>query len=153
MTRYVRFAGLLFSGLFAGFLTGVLVLELSLRKFDATAYTQVRLVELDSLDTLATVTLIPALLTTALLVYLTRKTNARGLTVAAFALLLFVFGLTLVVNLPINSDQLGWSVSAPPADWTDTRDRWQIAHAARTAAGVLAFAGLAVAALMPARRA
>jgi len=151
MTKYARFASLLFTGLFAGFLVGVLVLEASLRSFDGTVYTQVRLVELDSLDKLAVATLLPALVTTAVLVYRTFRTNARSLTIAALVLLVFVFGLTLVVNLPINSDQLGWSVQSPPAGWADVRDRWQIAHAVRTAAGVLAFAILAVAAPIPVR--
>jgi uncharacterized membrane protein len=151
MTKFARFASLLFAGLFAGFLTGVLVLELSLRSFDSTVYTQVRLVELDSLDKLAVATLLPALIATAVLVYRTFRTNTRWLTVAALALLIFIFRLTLMVNLPINSDQLGWNPQSPPADWTNVRDRWQIAHAVRTTAAVLAFAVLALAAPLPTR--
>ncbi|MFI6170726.1 anthrone oxygenase family protein [Nocardia sp. NPDC051052] len=152
MTKYVRLVSLVFTGLFAGFLTGVLVLELSLRDFDAAVYTQVRLVELDSLDKLAVVTLLPSLLATAVLVYQAFGTNSRYLTVAALALLVFVFVLTLIVNLPINSDQLQWSPTTPPHDWADVRDRWQIAHAARTAAAVLAFGLLACAAVLPSRK-
>lgn len=151
MTKYVRFVGLLFAGLFAGFLVGVLVLELSLRNFDGSIYTQVRLVELDSLDKLAVITLLPALVTTAVLVYRTFRTNTRWLTVAALALLVFVFGLTIVVNLPINADQSEWHVQSPPADWSDVRDRWQIAHAVRTAAAVVAFGFLALTAVLPSR--
>jgi uncharacterized membrane protein len=151
MTKYARFASLVFAGLFAGFLTGVLVLELSLRSFDSTVYTQVRLVELDSLDKLAVATLLPALIATAVLVYRTFQTNTRWLTVAALALLVFIFGLTLIVNLPINSDQLGWNAQSPPSDWADVRDRWQIAHTVRTVAAVLALAVLALAAPMPTR--
>jgi uncharacterized membrane protein len=151
MTRYARLASLVFAGLFAGFLTGVLVLEYSLRSFDGTVYTQVRLVELDSLDKLAVATLLPALVATAVLVYRSFRTNTRWLTVAALALLLLVFGLTLAVNLPINADQLHWNVQSPPADWTHLRDRWQIAHAVRTVAAVLAFVVLAVAAPLPTR--
>ncbi|WP_327742946.1 DUF1772 domain-containing protein [Streptomyces europaeiscabiei] len=149
MTKYTRFVSLVFAGLFAGFLTSVLVLELSLRDFDSIVYTQVRLVELDSLDKLAVATLLPALIATAVLVHQTYRTNTRWLTVAALALLVFVFGLTLIVNLPINSDQLHWNAQAPPSNWTDIRDRWQIAHAARTMAAVLAFAVLALAAPLP----
>ncbi|GAA4736851.1 MaoC family dehydratase [Phytohabitans rumicis] len=115
MTTYARFASLLFAGLLAGFLTAVLVLELSLRGFDGTVYTQVRLVELDSLDKLAVATLLPALIATAVLVYRTFRTNTRWLAVAALALLVFVVGLTLVVNLPINSDQLDWNAQSPPS--------------------------------------
>ncbi|MFD0364775.1 anthrone oxygenase family protein [Nocardia sp. GCM10030253] len=151
MTKYVRFASLVFAGLFAGFLTGVLVLELSLRSFDGAVYTQVRLVELDSLDKLAVVTLLPALLTTAVLAYRAFRTNTRWLTVAALGLLVFVFGLTIVVNLPINADQLEWNVQSPPIDWSDVRNRWQLAHAVRTAAAVLAFGFLALAAVLPIR--
>jgi uncharacterized membrane protein len=138
-----RFISLVFAGLFAGFLTGVLVLELSLRNFDSVVYTQVRLVELDSLDKLATATLLPALIATAVLVYRGFATNRRWLNVAALILLVFVFGLTLVVNLPINADQLHWNTQSPPPDWTDVRDRWQIAHALRTIAAIVAFAVLA----------
>ncbi|MFI6044171.1 anthrone oxygenase family protein [Nocardia sp. NPDC051321] len=152
MTKYVRFVSLVFTGLFAGFLTGVLVLELSLRNFDAAVYTQVRLVELDSLDKLAVVTLLPALLATAVLVYQAFGTNGRYLTVAALALLVFVFVLTLIVNLPINSDQLQWSPTNPPNDWANVRNRWQIAHAARTVAAVLAFSLLSCATVLPSKK-
>ncbi|WP_207946544.1 DUF1772 domain-containing protein [Actinomadura sp. 7K507] len=151
MTTYARFISLVFAGLFAGFLTGVLVLELSLRSFDSTVYTHVRLVELDALDKLAAATLLPALITTAVLAYRTFRTNTRWLTVTALALLVVTFGLTLVVSVPINSDQLDWNPQSPPADWADTRDRWQIAHAVRTTAAVIAFAALAFAALLPTR--
>lgn len=150
MTTYARLASLVFAGLFAGFLTGVLALEYSLRSFDGTVYTQVRLVELDSLDKLAVATLLPALVATAVLVHRSFRTNTRWMAVAALALLLLVFGLTLAVNLPINADQLHWNVQSPPPDWTHLRDRWQIAHAARTVAAVLAFAVLALAASLPA---
>ena len=53
------FAGLLFGGLFAGFLLAVLILEASLRRFPVSVYTQVRQVELAHLDDLATVLLDP----------------------------------------------------------------------------------------------
>ncbi|MFI6279822.1 anthrone oxygenase family protein [Streptomyces sp. NPDC050988] len=152
MTTYARLTSLVFAGLFAGFLTSVLVLELSLRSFDSSVYTQVRLVELDSLDKLAVATLLPALIATAVLVHQTYRTNTRWLTVTALALLILVFGITLIVNLPINSDQLHWNAQAPPSDWTNVRDRWQIAHAVRTMASVLAFAALALAAPLPCTR-
>jgi hypothetical protein len=136
-TAYARVAGLLFTGLFAGFLTAVLVLEVSLRGADGTVYTQVRLVELDSLDKLAVATLLPAVLATAVLAYRTLRTNNRWPATAALALLVLVVALTAAVNLPINADQLRWNAAYPPADWTGVRDRWQLAHAVRTVAGVL----------------
>lgn len=143
-----RGVSLLFAGLFAGFLLAVLVLETSLRAFDASVYTQVRQVELDRLDALASATLLPALAATVVLVVTERgRGTGRRLVAAALVLLLAVLVITLAVNLPINSDQLDWDVQAPPADWADVRDRWQIAHSARTAAAASAFACLALAAL------
>ncbi|RSM72549.1 DUF1772 domain-containing protein [Actinoplanes sp. ATCC 53533] len=151
MTKYARVASLLFAGLFAGFLTAVLVLELSLRGADGMVYTQVRLVELDSLDKLAVATLLPALIATAVLAWRALRTSTRWPIVGALILLVLIVALTITVNLPINADQLHWNAASPPADWTDVRDRWQIAHAARTAAAVLAFALLAFAAPAPFR--
>jgi uncharacterized membrane protein len=150
MDRFVRAAGLVFSGAFAGFLLGVLVLENSLRGYGADVYTQVRHVELDSLDTLATATLIPALITTAILVV--RARGRRRLPVVALILLLVVLGTSIAVNLPINADQADWAVQNPPADWAVIRDRWQLAHLVRTIAALSAFGTLSWAALGPARR-
>ncbi|MDX6282314.1 MAG: hypothetical protein QOH03_3385 [Kribbellaceae bacterium] len=132
----MRLVNVWFAGLFAGFLLTVLVLEQSLRRFDEHVYTQVRQVELVRLDTLASVTLLPAIITTAVLVLRSRRAPA----IAALVLLAGVFVLTLVVNLPINHDQAGWSTATPPADWAEVRDRWQVAHLARTVAAVVAFA-------------
>src|SRR5689334_23510921 len=111
----VRGLSLLFTGLFAGFLLGVLVFENSLRSYDASIYAQVRLIELDSLDKLASATLIPALISTAVLAVLARGNN-RWLFVA-LALLVVVLAVTMAVNLPINGDQADWSVRNPPSDW------------------------------------
>jgi uncharacterized membrane protein len=146
---FVRFLSLTFGGLFAGFLVGVLVLESSLRHYDRFVYAQVRQVELDRLDTLASLTLIPALITTAILVAFAVKTRRRvfWLTLTALILLVTVLVTTLIFNLPINSDQIDWSVQAPPTDWASIRDRWQIAHAVRTCAAVLAFGLLGAAAM------
>jgi hypothetical protein len=148
--RIVRSVSLLFTGLFAGFLLGVLVLENSLRAYDGSVYTQMRKVELDSLDTLASVTLIPALLSTLVVAVLAirARRDDRWVLVAAFTLLLVVFATSLAISLPINGDQADWSVQAPPSDWADVRDRWQLAHLVRTVSAVLAFCSLAVAALV-----
>jgi uncharacterized membrane protein len=149
LVRSIRFLSLVFSGLFAGFVVGVLVFESSLRHYDRFVYAQVRQVELDRLDTLASVTLIPALITTAVLVVFAVKIRGRvfWLTLAGLILLVTVFVTTLVFNLPINSDQAGWSVKAPPTDWASIRNRWQIAHAVRTCAAVFAFGFLSAAAM------
>lgn len=136
-----RIVSVVAGGIFTGFLLTILVLELSLRRFDASVYTQVRQVELVRMDTLAMATLLPTAIAAVVLVCVGLKRGSPGLGLAstALALLLVVLVTTVVVNLPINADQLDWSVARPPADWASDRDRWQVAHAVRTAAAALAF--------------
>ncbi|MGH3675716.1 MAG: anthrone oxygenase family protein [Mycobacterium sp.] len=135
------FAAVLFSGLFAGFLTTVLVFEASLRDFGAAVYTQVRLIELEHLDDLATALLAPAILAAAalMLAMIRRRHSGRWLALTAVLLLLASLAISVSISVPINTDQQSWSVLAPPGDWSNVRDRWQVAHAARTTTAVLAF--------------
>jgi hypothetical protein len=147
------FAAVLFSGLFVGFLTTVLVFEASLRGFGAAVYTQARLIELEHLDDLATTLLVPAILASAALALTTirRPGSGRWLTLTAVLLLLATLAISASISVPINTDQQDWSVLTPPSDWADVRDRWQLAHVARTATAALAFV-LLTAVLVPARR-
>lgn len=137
----VRFAARLLAGLFAGFLVGVLVLESSLRAADAETYAQVRWVELDRLDTLASLTLIPALCLAAVLAVAAHRAGRTWIPIAAAAALLAVVALISIgFNLPINAQQPGWADHGIPADWSAVRDRWQTAHAVRTVTAMAAFA-------------
>ncbi|MFH8485082.1 anthrone oxygenase family protein [Streptomyces longisporoflavus] len=154
--RLAHLTGLVFSGLFAGFLLAVLVLENSLRSSPASVYTQVRHVELDALDKLALATLAPAAAAVLVLAVLAFRTRARERWFALAALLLMaaIFIITASVNVPINNDQLDWSVTTPPADWENQRNRWQLAHLIRTLTALTTFAVLATAmALRPDSRA
>jgi uncharacterized membrane protein len=143
----LRAASLMFTGLFAGFLLGALVLEASLRGFGSDVYVAVRQVELVGLDRLAAATLVPALLTTAVIGFGSGGTSERRAARAAATLLLGIAILSALVNVPINLDQADWSIEAAPADWAETRDRWQLAHVARTIAAIVAFLALVVAAV------
>jgi len=142
-----RVVSLVLGGLFTGFLVTVMVLELSMRDLGASAYTQVRQVELDRLDVLATAMLLPTAAAVIVLVCLGLRRGAPGLGLysVALVLLLVVFMTTVVVNLPINADQRDWSIGTPPRDWASDRDRWQVAHAVRTGAALLAYGCLLVA--------
>ena len=99
---------------------------MSLRDYNGQVYTQVRQVELESLDQLATVLLLPALLATGLFAVFTFQAggHTRWLTLTALALLVAIIVLTFVIHIPINADQPDWNVTAPPSDWASVRDRW-----------------------------
>jgi uncharacterized membrane protein len=135
------FAAVLFSGLFAGFLITVMVLECSLREFGAAVYTQVRLIELHHLDDLATALLPPAIIAVVALSLASIRVRGsqRWFALGALLLLLAALLISVTISVPINAAQQHWSVLAPPADWAAVRDRWQLAHAARTTATLLAF--------------
>jgi hypothetical protein len=135
------YGAVLLSGLFAGFLVTVLVLEYSLRSEGAAVYAQVRLIELKHLDDLATALLIPALIAISVLALTSfrRVAALRWLPITALLLLLTTFLISVSISVPINTVQQGWSVATPPANWVDVRDRWQLAHVARTTTAVLAF--------------
>lgn len=137
--QVTRWLAQLFAGLFAGFLLGVLVLEAALRDSSGADYLTVRSAELEGLDRLATATLLPAVVSTIALVVMTIRGGWSSPRVALI-LLGGVLVLSVIVNLPINSDQLDWDAASLPADWRDVRDRWQLAHAARTVAAIAAFA-------------
>ena len=156
MTRIVTpaaFVAVLFSGLFAGFLATVLVFEATLRGYGSAVYTQVRLIELAHLDDLATGVLVPAILGSVALAVavIRRRGSVRWLTLTAVLLLLVTLVISVSISVPINTAQLSWSVTAPPADWSAVRDRWQLAHVARTTTAVLAFVLLTVAVMPTAR--
>jgi uncharacterized membrane protein len=147
------FVAVLFSGLFAGFLTTVLVVEATLRDYGSAVYTQVRLIELAHLDDLATALLLPAIIASVVLAVAAfrRHGSSRWGPLTAVVLLLATLVISVSISVPINTAQASWSVVAPPADWSAVRDRWQLAHVARTITSVLAFVLLTVAAMTPTR--
>ncbi|MFG3360500.1 hypothetical protein [Streptomyces griseofuscus] len=80
---------------------------------------------------------VPTFIAVVVLVFLARRAGSPALRPAAASLVL--------VNAPSNLDQFDWNAQAPPADWAAVRDRWQIAHAVRTAFCVIALGCLGVA--------
>lgn len=146
------YCAVLLSGLFAGFLVTVLIVEISLRSESAAVYTQVRLIEFKHLDDLATALLLPALLAVSVLTVsaFRRRGERRWLAGTALLLLVVTLVISVSISVPINTMQQGWSVTGPPANWADVRDRWQLAHLARTTTSMLGF--LVLIAVRPPRR-
>ena len=141
---------MLFGGIYAGFLVAVLVIELTLRGFDASVYTQVQQVKHLRLNQLAIATLTPTLASGLLLVLLLRPLHTTGFALTFTSLLCTAGALviTLRVNVPINADQMTWKVAAPPPNWAAIRDRWQVAHMLRTGLAVIAFCCQIIAAML-----
>lgn len=57
--------------------------------------------------------------------------------VAVLALMIVAGLITRFGNQPLNDIVMGWTVDAPPQDWTSLRDTWWMWHLGRLAAGGL----------------
>jgi uncharacterized membrane protein len=147
--RIVRYTALLGSGMLAGVALTVLFLELALRDLNGPEYVRVRQAEYAPFTWFIGVLIVSTFVAVVLLALRARRERGPELPLLAWALGLILVALvvTLAVNGPINVEQTDWSAHAPPGDWARVRDRWQIAHAVRTVALVLAFGCLSTAAL------
>jgi uncharacterized membrane protein len=133
-----RLASLLGGGMLAGVALTVLVLELALRRLDGPQYVEVRHAEFGWFTWFVGALFVPTLAAVATLTVLARRRGRARPAVAALVLLLLALAITVLVNGPINVEQLAWNAQAPPPEWASVRDRWQLAHAVRTIAIVAA---------------
>ncbi|MFC9082315.1 anthrone oxygenase family protein [Streptomyces sp. NPDC057062] len=145
--KTVRYASLLCCAILSGVAVTVLFLELALRQLNGPAYIRVRQVEFGFFTWYIGAVTVPTLVAVVMLVLQARRAHSAVLrpSVVALVLLLLALLVTLVVNGPINVQESDWNALTPPADWARVRDRWQIAHAVRTVAIVLALGFLGVA--------
>jgi hypothetical protein len=79
-----------------------------------------------------------------LLAYFTREHSRPGFALALSAALLFALALMLwwVLVYPVNVELAKWVNGPVPADWTDTRARWEWGHATIALVELIAFAAL-----------
>jgi uncharacterized membrane protein len=149
LVTVTRYGSLLCCAILTGVAATVLVLELALRRLDGPDYIRVRQAEFHFFTWFVGVVFAPTLIAVTMLVIQTHKAHTAAFrpAVTALVLLLLALVVTLVVNGPINVEQLSWNVQTPPPNWANVRDRWQIAHAVRTCAIALAAGCLATATL------
>lgn len=120
----------------------VMVLELALRRLDGPSYIRVRQAEYYPFTWFIGAVFLLALISLTTYVVQARRSPHFRRALVALALVLVAVGITLAVNGPINLEQQAWTATAPPPDWSEIRDHWQLAHAVRTAALMLALACL-----------
>jgi len=68
-----------------------------------------------------------------------RHRSTLALTLAGVLCLGIGAVITATTNFPMNDRIAAWSVSSPPVEWTEDRDRWRQAHDLRTAVTILGF--------------
>jgi hypothetical protein len=119
-----------------------MVLELAVRQLDGPSYLRVRQAEYYPFTWFIGAVFLLTLISSTTYAVQARRSPHFRTALVALALIFVAIGITLAVNGPINLEQQTWTAAAPPPDWAQIRDRWQIAHAARTAALILALACL-----------
>ena len=140
--RFIRLDLILVLALFTGTLFGIWIGSNPL-KLSAAAYVEVTQNMLRSLGPVMQVLgPLSIILTITLAVLL--KGRERYLLLAAVGCIIATAIITFVVNQPINSELMTWSIDTPPANWMELRDRWWSGHVART---LTAIAGLVFALL------
>jgi uncharacterized membrane protein len=153
--RVTRFVNLLLVGLLAGLLVGLLMVEVALLDVSATVYTTVQKPKHEVFEPIAAAYIVVVLSGLLILFLMDRefRSPAFVLTLAGVLFIIVSIITTLLVNVPINTEIMDtWSAQSPPADWAETRDRWNLFHAIRTVLMVAAFVCLLTTTSISSRR-
>ena len=141
-TLAVCFLGLL-AGVFAAFTLDV---SPALQQLDATQYTQIQqhLNQTISNRGFAVLffgaTLFP-FLSAAMAAWQSRRRMALYWLIIALIHFIGVYWVSVVTNIPLHQEMLGWNPTAPPSDWQTTRDSWANSNVFRTLAEFVCFIG------------
>jgi hypothetical protein len=138
-----RLTALLTLGLAAGAVLAVWVADVAISGGDATLYITYR-----QATTAAFTAALPPMgglgLVAAAVSAVLARGRERALMATAALCSTAALLVTVIVHFPINAEILTWSPAAPPPDWQQLRDRWTLAHTARTLLTMIGFALLAI---------
>ncbi|MDP9373606.1 MAG: DUF1772 domain-containing protein [Chloroflexota bacterium] len=138
--RVIRFVNLFFTGLTAGSLLSIWFVEREIRSFSASDYTRIEQAKHRPLGPLFTALVSLSDVSSLAALLLSRGTPTFFPTFVASLCGAAATVSTLRINVPINAEQMTWSIGAPPANWAAIRDRWQRAHSFRTVLWLVAMA-------------
>ncbi len=102
-----------------------------------------------NLGTIMAILMPAAILAVLPVLYLLYRARSRAfyLTLAGFVLFVIALLITLIVEVPIDNQIEGWTVTSLPPNWQQLRDRWELFHALRSWVSVLGLALLLASAL------
>ncbi len=155
--KIAQFAAVLLVGILAGLFVGVWFVEQAMLSLSASVYTAVEIPKHHVFGPIMPwfmgLTLTAGLL--VLLLLRPRRSVAFALTLIGGLCTATLILTTLLVNVPINANMMtNWSANAPPTNWAQVRDRWNVFHAMRTVLALVAFAcHLSAAILVPSKQA
>ncbi len=142
--RSARVTAVVSSVLSSGVLFGTVAsLTPSKRGFDSSTYTTVQQATVRNLRPIMGMLLPTSVLANLAVLITTDRADPSARRNALTGLLGPLTSLLLTARweLPINSRVLAWHPDHPPADWTATRDRWEMLHLLRTATALIGLSG------------
>lgn len=154
--RVTRFVNVVLVGLLAGLLVGLLMVEVALLDVSATVYTTVQQPKHEVFEPIAAAYVVVVLSGLLILFLMGREFRSPAFVLTLTGVLCIIASIvtTLLVNVPINAEIMDtWSAQSPPADWAETRDRWNLFHVIRTVSMVAAFGCLLLAMVLTSRHA
>jgi anthrone oxygenase-like protein len=150
MYRWIMLAHLFLLALLAGFMA---VVQWSLvpaqNRLNAVAYATLEKGMNDVLEYLTPALMIGSLVTGVAVLYVAWRRQGlvwRLYALTTFSLVIMIVS-TLTINAPVNSAIDAWNASAPPANWMELRDRWELGHAIRSCIGLIGLVSALAAAI------
>ena len=143
--RFIRLDLIVVLALFTGTLFGIWMGSNPV-KLSAAAYVELMQNTIRSLGPVMQVLGPLSIILTVTLAVLSKERRERYLLFAAAACIIATAFITFVVNQPVNTELMTWTVDAQPANWMELRDKWWSGHVARTLTAIvgLVFAVLAI---------
>lgn len=138
-----QFISILLSALVTGVFWGTwLGLSRSMASLSPETFLTIGHTMIGNLGTIMAILVPVSILSVVVVLYLLYRARSAALYLTLAGLVLFVIALliTLIVEVPIDNQIAGWTVTSLPANWQQLRDRWELFHAIRSWVSVFGLA-------------
>jgi hypothetical protein len=138
---------MLVTGVFWGTWLG---LSRSMASFTPETFLTIGHTMIANLGTIMAILMPAAILAVLPVLYLLYRDRSKAfyLTLTGFVLFIVALLITLIVEVPIDNQIEGWTVTSLPPNWQQLRDRWELFHTIRSWVSVLGLALLLSGALL-----
>jgi hypothetical protein len=146
-----QFVSILLLALVTGVFWGTwLGLSRSMAALTPETFLEVGHTMIGNLGTIMALLMPTAILSVLPVLYLLYRDRSRALypTLAGFTCFIIALLVTLIVEVPIDNQIEGWTVTSLPANWQQLRDRWEWFHVIRSWISVIGLALLLGGALL-----
>lgn len=138
MTLTIQFLNIILAALIAGAVFGIWI-GYNPKNFSAPTYIEQQQGAIKALNTLMPILGLITIILTLISAFQQKDSKSVFITLLIATGFLIISGLvTRFGNQPINSLIMTWNVNAPPANWTELRDKWWSFHIVRTLASFIA---------------